>query len=1219
MHARILCLGIAALTGLTRLSAQELPPPSVGGGVDIEATDGAEVKEQSHDYLPAKPYVILTERIERSVWPQVVQSLEPAAPGSRNSTFILDVSYAANHPEVIGPIRGVGIPYLGAESRYREITLQTVWNNAGHANFELTAVSEDGMENYRIAGTGEGRIFGPGSDGPGNLPFPRFHVGDVSATEGPVGWFTWTWGAEYRHLSGIQYYWTQVQPDGSVAVFHTHAYDLVAPGLGQFKPLGVLTTTGTVGHGPKAVLTTQPLTATDAYGKLQAAMWNFTDTYQPVTDAEAHYAFSPDKASVSKLRYKLQLQPGLARTITWMETFTPEGAGEPTDIQFRSENVAANATATQAYTIDPFARVGNQPGRYRVVAFESDNFDATLTADTNGDGALLPASGPMTDHVIANADAISASQPYQLLANLDDDDSDGAPDAFDDHVNGPDDLADFFPVFLNIKSLLAALPSGVVCKLSHADGALNFVYTDLKQYNAFSFRDDPWGYAYGPDFEQTAAEATVRPITEDGVPLSADFLDRIRNDSQGIILIEARFSSPAPLVLTLETGTGVAFVALPLQVTSYGLYVDVNRDDEIKIEGSDAVTMEKPYHFWINDDDDQGPAEGNDIPDRPVESADYNNAVVDSVRDLVDFFPVYLDIKQLLTVLPHTTAGITYKVRQAEGALNFVYTNRTREQAFDFQKQILATGFGPAFTQAAGAATTEQITATGVTLSTAFLDGVKNNDWGVILVEGRVATTAPLHLVVEKDGAEVAQLALKIKISPVDEMFRQVNLTQRVQEYDAYGSETFIAPPKPALPTRTAEPSDYPDSHTNGKYFIFIHGFNVDADSARGWNAEVFKRLHAMGSKARFVGVQWNGTPPSIIPGKYLDYHKAVFQAFQTGDLLAELLSFANGADVTVAAHSLGNIVTSHAIQDGGFTPTRYFMINAASAIEAYSLSDASGQFAKMVEDDWQSYDANHNATRLYASRWHELFPPSDNRSALTWKERFSNILPRAYNFYSGQEDVVANGDQIIDASLLQLALEGSIGDLLTGAYSWKLQELVKGARLTDSLAAAVLERRQGGWGFNLNDWHTVTTPPGPPGKGGAAVWHLLEPDETMSLVSDDALKTKPFFRRFLEPQLMDPDLIVASAKAGETKVKYDVLARGIPAMSNAVAANPLPSLGNERNFDMPGDGIAKDAAGNKLTLPTPNNQWRHSDFKVIALPYVYPMYEAMISRGGLK
>jgi hypothetical protein len=30
-------------------------------------------------------------------------------------------------------------------------------------------------------------------------------------------------------------------------------------------------------------------------------------------------------------------------------------------------------------------------------------------------------------------------------------------------------------------------------------------------------------------------------------------------------------------------------------------------------------------------------------------------------------------------------------------------------------------------------------------------------------------------------------------------------------------------------------------------------------------------------------------------------------------------------------------------------------------------------------------------------------------------------------------------------------------------------------------------------------------------------------------------------------------------------------------------------------------------------------NRWLHSDFKAVALPYVHPMYEAMISKGSLN
>lgn len=80
------------------------------------------------------------------------------------------------------------------------------------------------------------------------------------------------------------------------------------------------------------------------------------------------------------------------------------------------------------------------------------------------------------------------------------------------------------------------------------------------------------------------------------------------------------------------------------------------------------------------------------------------------------------------------------------------------------------------------------------------------------------------------------------------------------------------------------------------------------------------------------------------------------------------------------------------------------------------------------------------------------------------------------------------------------------------------------------------------------------------------------------------------------------------------TKVKYDLLARGIPAMSNATAANVMTSLG-KNNYPMHTTG----KAASNGAFPTPDSKWRHSDFKAVALPYVYPMYEEMISRGALK
>ena len=113
--------------------------------------------------------------------------------------------------------------------------------------------------------------------------------------------------------------------------------------------------------------------------------------------------------------------------------------------------------------------------------------------------------------------------------------------------------------------------------------------------------------------------------------------------------------------------------------------------------------------IWSNDDVDSGDMGGSDIPGQTTEANYITNdltgeGVVHGARDLIDLFPVYLDIKQLLTVLPPSDS-IKYKLKQADSAVNFVYTNLTRDHAFDYQRppnnaSPLTTGFGVALDQA---------------------------------------------------------------------------------------------------------------------------------------------------------------------------------------------------------------------------------------------------------------------------------------------------------------------------------------------------------------------------------------------------------------------------------------------------------------------------------------------------------------------------------------
>jgi hypothetical protein len=469
----------------------------------------------------------------------------------------------------------------------------------------------------------------------------------------------------------------------------------------------------------------------------------------------------------------------------------------------------------------------------------------------------------------------------------------------------------------------------------------------------------------------------------------------------------------------------------------------------------------------------------------------------------------------------------------------------------------------------------------------------------VLLLEGRSPTLQPLELELERSGEVMATTRLPLRLSNVEDMFFQVDLTQVPREFD--GSAPTL--PEAAPPERKADTNGaWPDELTDGNYFVFVHGFNVDAQGARGWQAEMFKRVHVLGSRARFVGITWHGATGLHVGGGYLDYHKAVFHALQTGDALARALEFTAGKQVTIAAHSLGNAVVSQAIEFGDFRPAHYLMFNAALPIEAFTPTNVGeAEMKDMAELQWAGYNP-----RLYASRWFELFPDGDPRSRLTWQGRFADVAERTdlHHFFSTGEDVMDNNVGTRSASVAALFLRQGF-DVTLG--SWKLQELVKGVGAYRSLGSILLDRGQAGWSFSTQ-W--MVSPSG--GRVYGVGPRLRTPGETTEITAD-SLRNQPFFGRFLEAALTPGDSAEAADAAKNHLVVYDLLARAIPSKSYAAGANPL-NAAKIKVFDMQLDGITDGGL-----LPIGHTKWNHSDLKALPLPLIVPVYNELISRGTLQ
>jgi hypothetical protein len=639
------------------------------------------------------------------------------------------------------------------------------------------------------------------------------------------------------------------------------------------------------------------------------------------------------------------------------------------------------------------------------------------------------------------------------------------------------------------------------------------------------------------------------------------------------------------------------FIAKPA-----GLEADVDRDGAIS--DNERSASGKPIRHWINDDDDQGEYQKrSDVPGRPSGQADFAQAGIDGMSDLVDFLPINLNLSHL-TGLLRPSDGFRYYVTHSERAIKVALTSLSPSKVGAIHRDINLKVFGPRLNgEVTSAEILEPDTDGRIEIPSSFIDRITAYGHGVILMEGAKASRKPLQLEIRKSDKTVATIEQPMAIVPIETMYRHVNLTRVPCDY----SGRPAAVKKVARPQQIGEPTGLPDIETNGRWAVLIHGYNVPADGARGWHAETFKRLHVLGSRARFVGVTWNGDTG-------LDYHKAVYHAFQTGDEVPKALGFLDASRTLLIGHSLGNIVASQAVQ-AGFTPAHYFLLNAALPIEALAGRDnAQQQAVEMTEEYWRPY-----GRKLYATDWAKLFAPGDFRRTITWEDCFSRVrsLGIATNFYSLGEDVTNSPSSMVSASVLATLWSGRAIDY--GA--WKTQELLKGVGWSRSIAAVAMERTQGGWGFNPA-WRGRYVPSGPT-KSTGGYYERMDPI-TAGRIMSAQLTQDPFFRPLYEGCLRGPRLLAPSPILDCSNMRYDLLARAIPAITFAAGAAPVPPTddGSQvENFDL-------ETLGRTDPKQWPNEghgatrlagRWLHSDFKNVALPYVTPFYAQMIKSAALR
>lgn len=670
--------------------------------------------------------------------------------------------------------------------------------------------------------------------------------------------------------------------------------------------------------------------------------------------------------------------------------------------------------------------------------------------------------------------------------------------------------------------------------------------------------------------------------------------------TSGDVRVEARY---------MTTGGSVG-AKDDLAITVMKLHLIPDFDHDRKIDGADAVLLETkgPYRFWINDDDDQEgaaldksksphcpgvtrvnptslppyvPLPQISIPPYPLDGKDDH---VDGVSDFVDFFPVQLDIRDLLPIFPVTTWK--YSLCQEGGSLKALLET---DLMSDTVNKFL---IDKEWTEGHANATVKTVTGNGCEIPISILSQIQNGSNYVILLEGAAESDKPLQLKVtnrEKSGIHAVVANMPLKLSGVQKMFRCLNLRPILGD----NRPILNLPLNP-----TGEPTNNPDSLSNGKNVVFIHGFNETPDSALGNISETFKRLYWSGSQAKFTGVEWFGDANYNAPivGASTYYHLDVTNAFVTAPFFAQYLSMLQG-EVNVISFSLGNMVVSSAIQDCQANPARYFMLHAAVAKEAY---DPNGCTNAMIHVDWRSY-----TNRLFASKWNELFPAGDGRNSLTWSARFSSVAGvNTYNYFSSGEDVLYN---VPGGDVTLAMLPGTIWHR---RYAWCAQELHKGRWFNWAGGSSY-----GGWGFNgsydVLDYVDL--------QGNVFFKHL--PPDQASQIDPAQLKTNTFFNKSTPVSILcqEPDNPSGVGSQYATANRGRLLAQMIPALSFATGASAVGSMPTSHNINMQHrvvDGQLVDI-GFQNGWPRTSSDWLHGDYKTVAYVYVSQMFDDIAKTKG--
>jgi hypothetical protein len=331
-------------------------------------------------------------------------------------------------------------------------------------------------------------------------------------------------------------------------------------------------------------------------------------------------------------------------------------------------------------------------------------------------------------------------------------------------------------------------------------------------------------------------------------------------------------------------------VLVKATVVEVDLKVDSNNDREIDDDDDDVEETSPGFKFWINDDIDSG-----DIGERGGGRQNRNDNRINGARDLEDFalmkikrdknisdeYKYYLEIESIsgnpsIRVFPRNGGSAYNYLQDRPDAVQQRREDMLGKIDEDNPLEINLSIFGDA-------------------------------DEKEFIFEGIDKGEFKLKLVVKKDEDIIAKDEAVITLEEVEDLYAGNN---------------------------------------SGPILVFAHGvWNTEESAKRLWFRTVYKRLYWVGFEGDFIPVTWDANE-----GRFWQYNRNVFNAFQEAGFndpqsgisqyLQDLQDNNPGKDISLMAHSLGNVLFGQCITNRQGLIKNYILTQAATFSNCYNPNE---------------------------------------------------------------------------------------------------------------------------------------------------------------------------------------------------------------------------------------------------------------------------------------